>query len=275
MLVPVLLLLAVSCGMMALPLLAGQGGSIAPIVRFFIEPTVEQWPLITNTVAGYWLGLSVLALLAMKYRQAQLALAVMLVVITGMSLLSLLSPQHYVAALGFPWLGSGQGVIKFLALLMIALTLWQWPRLKLAQQFWWNYLPVALVLLWIGSLKFAQYEAQGIVDLVTSSPLLSWLYLFFDVQTAANLIGTYDVLAMLLLGAGYFWPRLFIPGFLLALAVFLTTQTFLFSFSGAWQQFGILSGSGVFIIKDLWFVANMTLMANAFYKQRMLQQTQR
>ncbi|MDZ7904044.1 MAG: hypothetical protein U5L01_16600 [Rheinheimera sp.] len=63
---------------------------------------------------------------------------------------------------------------------------------------------------------------------------MSWLYLLFDQQTASNFIGFYDLTALALLGAGYFWPRLFIPGFLLAFAVFATTQTFLITFAGSW-----------------------------------------
>src|SRR3954453_14380565 len=38
-------------------------------------------------------------------------------------------------------------------------------------------LGLVVVLLWIGGLKFASYEADGIVPLVANSPFMSFLYL--------------------------------------------------------------------------------------------------
>jgi len=38
---------------------------------------------------------------------------------------------------------------------------------------------LALVIGWIGALKFTSYEAQGIQPLVANSPLMSWLYDIF------------------------------------------------------------------------------------------------
>ena len=140
------------------------------------------------------------------------ALAVLLVAMALPPLLSLFGPLHYIAELGgFPMLGSGQGVIKYLAILVLAISLVRLKTASRAELFWLNYTPVALVLLWIGGMKFFAFEAEGIVDLVSTSPLLSWLYLLFDQQTASNFIGFYDLTALALLGAGYFWPRLFIP----------------------------------------------------------------
>jgi uncharacterized membrane protein YkgB len=55
-------------------------------------------------------------------------------------------------------------------------------------------------------------------------------------------------------------------GFLLPFAVFATTQTFLITFAGSCTALGLLTGSGGFIIKDLWFIANMILLGQAFYR---------
>jgi reactive chlorine resistance protein C len=38
---------------------------------------------------------------------------------------------------------------------------------------------LALVIGWIGALKFTSYEAQGIQPLVANRPLMSWLYDIF------------------------------------------------------------------------------------------------
>lgn len=265
----VLLLIAISAALLAVPLLLGQFGSVSVFLRFYTEPTPELLAKLSIAVAFTWLVIGALALLAMRSAFALKALAVLLVVMAVPPLLSLFGPLHYIAELGgFPMLGSGQGVIKYLAIFMLAISLLRINTASRAELFWLNYTPVALVLLWIGGMKFFAFEAEGIVDLVSTSPLLSWLYLLFDQQTASNFIGFYDLTALALLGAGYFWPRLFIPGFLLAFAVFATTQTFLITFAGSWTSFGVLTGSGAFIIKDLWFIANMVLIGLAFYRPK-------
>ena len=42
---------------------------------------------------------------------------------------------------------------------------------------------LAIVLLWIGGMKFTVYEAEGIKPLVVNSPLMGWLY---DVMTVGH-----------------------------------------------------------------------------------------
>lgn len=183
-----------------------------------------------------------------------------LIIIAVFPLLTLLGSAHWIDSLGgFPAIGSGQGIIKYFALLSLAVTL----LLSVGQHrkaiSMINYLPVALVLLWIGGMKFTLLEAQGIEPLVASSPLMSWMYLFMDVQTTSNIIGLYDLVALVILGAGLICRPLLIPGIIMCGAVFVTTQTFLVSFPGALNS-GVLSGTGMFIIKDIWFIANLALL---------------
>ena len=52
---------------------------------------------------------------------------------------------------------------------------------------------LVLVLLWMGLLKFAAYEAAAIQPMVAAHPLLSWLYEFFGVATVSGLIGSVEV----------------------------------------------------------------------------------
>lgn len=267
-----LLLIVLSAALIAWSLQAGQYGSFSAIVAFYTDVTPALLArLATHQIWLLW-SIGLLGLLALRWRLAQQLLAILLVIFSFLPLLSLFGSQHYIAGLGgFPIIGSGQGVIKFLALLALAITLWRWPVAKAAERFWLNYLPVGLVLLWIGGMKFLPFEAKGIVDLVSSSPLLSWLYLLASEQTASNFIGIFDWLALVLLAASYRWPGLFIPGFLMCGSVFFTTQTFLLSFPDAWASPAVLSSSGVFIIKDLWFIANMLLLWQA-WQQRWPQQ---
>lgn len=260
-----LILLAVSMGLTAWSLQQGQLRTISGFLAFYRPWSAAELALAAQVYALLHALTGLLALWALKSSRASKPLALCLALLAIPPLVTLAGPQAYIADLGgFPVLGAGQGIIKYLALLMLALTLLRWHKASARELFWLNYLPVALVLLWIGGMKFLPFEARGIVDLVASSPLLSWLYWVADEQQASNLIGLYDWLAFVLLGLGFRWRQLFWPGFLLSLAVFATTQSFLLSFAGAWSAPGVLSSSGVFIIKDLWFIANLLVLQNAW-----------
>ena len=62
---------------------------------------------------------------------------------------------------------------------------------------------LALILIWVGGLKFAAYEAQALQPLVAESPLLSWLYDIFDVRTFARILGFPQLSPM----PGQFMPK--------------------------------------------------------------------
>jgi reactive chlorine resistance protein C len=117
---------------------------------------------------------------------------------------------------------------------------------------------LVLVLAWIGALKFTAPEAQGIVPLVERSPFLGWAYGVFSVQGFSNLIGAVELAAAALLAVRFRWPRLSAVGSLVAIAIFLTTLSFLFSTPGwdpALGGFPALSGSGQFLVKDVVLLA--------------------
>jgi uncharacterized membrane protein YkgB len=160
---------------------------------------------------------------------------------------------------GFPAIGSGQGVIKYFALLSIGLFLAQ-PDLDSRKVILFNAFPVILVLLWIGGMKFTLLEAKGIEDLVSSSPLMSWMYNIWDLQTTSNLIGIYDLIAMTLVILAIFKQQLLIPAVLMSGAVFVVTQTFFLSWPAALSSETLLSTGGHFLIKDLWFIANLFIL---------------
>ena len=113
---------------------------------------------------------------------------------------------------------------------------------------------------WIGGMKFTLIEAQGIEALVKSSFLMSWLYQLFDVQMTSNLIGIYDLLITLLLAISLYTKRYLVFSLLLASSVFIVTQTFLFTFDGALSVNSLITGTGQFLIKDLWFIVNLIII---------------
>lgn len=118
---------------------------------------------------------------------------------------------------------------------------------------------VALVLFWIGAMKFSAYEAGAIEGLVSSSPLISWLYNVFSIQGVSNLIGTIEIATALAIVVGTYLRPLAIAGALGAIATFSLTLTFLFSAPG-WEAslggFPALSVvPGQFLLKDVVLLA--------------------
>jgi uncharacterized membrane protein YkgB len=115
---------------------------------------------------------------------------------------------------------------------------------------------VVVVVGWIGLMKFTAYEAEGIRLYVTNSPLMSWVYGVMSVRGFSAVLGVIEVATALLIAARPFWPRASLVGSALAVGMFLTTLSFLFTTPGVWESslggFPAISGKpGQFLIKDL------------------------
>ncbi|KAA8884941.1 DUF417 family protein [Nocardia colli] len=113
---------------------------------------------------------------------------------------------------------------------------------------------LALVILWIGAMKFFSFEAQGIQPLVASSPLMSWLYDLLSVNALSAVLGVVEIAIGLSIAAGRFAPRVGLIGSAGAVILFLTTLSFMLSAPGVWQPgygFPFLGSGGGFLIKDL------------------------
>tara|TARA_Y100000782_G_scaffold21797_1_gene23773 strand:- start:6366 stop:7028 length:663 start_codon:yes stop_codon:yes gene_type:complete len=189
---------------------------------------------------------------------------ILALVVSIVPLLTLLASNRWMAQLGgFPIIGSGQGIIKYFAVIPLYLFLFYKNKLTDKQHVLLNFIPVAMVLLWIGGMKFYEFEAKAIVGLVETSPFMSWLYTVFSVQGASNIIGGFDVLFAVLLGAGILLKnkKLIIVSGLACLSVFLMTQTFLITANGAFSSSTLLERLGQFVIKDLWYVGNLIVIA--------------
>ncbi|MBA3651445.1 MAG: DUF417 family protein [Chthoniobacterales bacterium] len=114
---------------------------------------------------------------------------------------------------------------------------------------------LALILIWVGLLKFTAYEAEGIQGLVANSPFLSWAYGVFSVRSFAALIGATEILFGLLILARPFAPKISAIGSLGAIIMFLITLSFALTTPGVWQPgYGFPFPSpfpGQFLAKDL------------------------
>jgi reactive chlorine resistance protein C len=114
---------------------------------------------------------------------------------------------------------------------------------------------LAVVIGWIGLLKFTSYEAEGIQPLVANSPFMSWIYDVMSVTTFSTLLGVVEVSAAVLLLVKPWWPRLSAVGSLIAVGLFVATISFLFTTPGVGEAsaggFPALSMTGEFLIKDV------------------------
>lgn len=114
---------------------------------------------------------------------------------------------------------------------------------------------LALVIGWIGVLKFTAYEAHGIEPLVANSPLMNWLYEFFSVTTFSSLLGVVEVTAAVLLAVKPWLPKISAVGSVVSVGLFSATISFLFTTPGVVEAaeggFPWLSMTGQFLIKDV------------------------
>jgi reactive chlorine resistance protein C len=115
---------------------------------------------------------------------------------------------------------------------------------------------LVVVVGWIGFMKFTAYEAEGISTYVANSPLMSWVYSFMSHRGFSAVLGVVEITIAILIAFRPLAPRASVVGSALAVGMFLTTLSFLFTTPGVWEPsaggFPALSGfPGQFVIKDL------------------------
>ena len=114
---------------------------------------------------------------------------------------------------------------------------------------------LVVVVGWIGAMKFTAYEAMGIQPLVAHSPLLHWTYNFLSVRSFSTMLGFIEIGTAALIALRSVSPKASAIGSFLAIGLFLTTLSFLFSTPG-WEPslggFPALSAlPGQFLLKDI------------------------
>jgi reactive chlorine resistance protein C len=113
---------------------------------------------------------------------------------------------------------------------------------------------LAIVMIWIGAMKFTQYEAAGIQPLVANSPLMSWLYDLMSVQGFSNLLGAVEITVGLMIALRPVSAKLSAIGSLATAPMFLGTLSFIFSTPGWESTLGFPALSvvpGQFLLKDI------------------------
>lgn len=158
---------------------------------------------------------------------------------------------------------------------------------------------IFIVMVWIGGLKFFQYEADGIVPFVANSPVMSFFYqnnsgeykdhknkegevvkknIEWNTQNGtysfSNILGTVIIIIGSLTLLGIFNNRIGIIGGLLTAGMAVVTLTFLITTPEVWvpnldgdmptPDFGFpyLSGAGRLVIKDIIMMAGGLIVAS-------------
>src|SRR5574344_2814717 len=142
---------------------------------------------------------------------------------------------------------------------------------------------ILIIFVWIGGLKFYNYEAEGIVPFVANSPFMSFFYTQkspeyktyklkegefdqkkFEWHQANNTYGYSHLLGAVIMGIGIlaflgmFSPKIGMVGAFLVIFMMIGTLSFLVTTPEVWVQnlgsgeygFPLLSGAGRLVIKD-------------------------
>ncbi len=162
---------------------------------------------------------------------------------------------------------------------------------------------ILIIFVWIGGLKFWNYEAEGIVPFVANSPFMSFFYTKsapeyktyklkegeFDAakhqwHVENNTYGFSRGLGILIMAIGIlvflgiFWPKIGLAGAVLAIVMTLGTLSFLVTTPEVWvpdlgsgeHGFPLLAGAGRLVIKDTAILAG-ALVALSDSARRILQ----
>jgi uncharacterized membrane protein YkgB len=121
------------------------------------------------------------------------------------------------------------------------------------------YLSLAVIYFWFGGMKFTEYEAQGLVPLVSNSPLVGWFYDLLSVRGFSAFLGVVELSIGLLVLAGLFNPAASVLGGLLSAGLFVTTLSFMATTPGTFEPslgFPAISvAPGQFLLKDVGLLA--------------------
>ena len=111
-----------------------------------------------------------------------------------------------------------------------------------------------VMLLWAGKFKMTAPGAEGILPLVTHSPLISWQFKVFGPYLGSDIIGATEWTAAILLIIGYFKPKAGILGGMILVGMFFTTSTMLITTpDDTVVVHGIhyMNNLGLFLFKDI------------------------
>ena len=111
-----------------------------------------------------------------------------------------------------------------------------------------------VMLLWAGKFKMTAPGAEGIIPLVSNSPLTSWQFNVLGPYILGDMIGATEWTAAILLIIGYFKPKAGILGGMILVAMFFTTSTMLITTPNdtvVANGIHYMNDLGLFLFKDI------------------------
>jgi uncharacterized membrane protein YkgB len=133
-----------------------------------------------------------------------------------------------------------------------------------------------VMLLWAGSYKMTAPGAEGIVPLVSNSPLISWQFKVFGPYVGSDIIGFTEWTAAILMIAGFFEPKAGILGGMVAALMFFITSTMLITTPDATilvKGIRYMSFLGLFLYKDVISLGVAFYLISYFGKKAILSET--
>lgn len=137
-------------------------------------------------------------------------------------------------------------------------------------------LGMIVMLLWAGSYKMTAPGAEGIIPLVSNSPLIRWHFKLFGPYIGSDLIGATEIIAALLFVAGYLKPKVGILGGLIASVMFFITSTMVITTPGTIISVPGIHGMkymsflGLFLFKDVLSLGVSLYLVTYFGKKAIL-----
>jgi uncharacterized membrane protein YkgB len=119
--------------------------------------------------------------------------------------------------------------------------------------------------------------AEGIVPLVSNSPLISWHFKVFGPYIGSDIIGLTEITAALLIITGYFKPKAGIIGGIITVVMFFITSTMVITTPGAIipvKGIDYMSFLGLFLFKDIISLGVSFYLISYFGKKAILSENQ-
>jgi uncharacterized membrane protein YkgB len=116
---------------------------------------------------------------------------------------------------------------------------------------------MVVMLLWAGSYKMTAPGAEGLIPLVSNSPLTWWHFKLLGPYMGSDVIGLTEWTAAILIVAGYLKPKAGIIGGLITTVMFFTTSTMIMTTPGTIiavhgiRHMRYMSFLGLFLFKDI------------------------
>src|SRR6266852_9923602 len=137
-----------------------------------------------------------------------------------------------------------------------------------------------VMLLWAGSYKMTAPGAEGIVPLVSNSPLIWWHFKLFGPYIGSDIIGLTELAAAILIIAGYMRPKAGIIGGFIGTLMFFITSTMVITTPGAIisvpgiHHLRYMSFLGLFLFKDVISLGGCFYLISYFGRKAILSENQ-